>query len=181
MLSDGRMLRRAALCTYRIELRYDQQSRSACTFLVKSVEGRKKYCLNLSQRRFGTKVSAISLTSKKRRGEKITMVTAYDYPSAIHVARAEIDVILVGDSVAMVELGYETTQPVTMENMLHHAASVKRGVEFAATQKYPLLIGDMPFGAYEFEDTDIALRNAYRFVKEAGMDAVKLEVCIQDF
>jgi 3-methyl-2-oxobutanoate hydroxymethyltransferase len=122
-------------------------------------------------------VSAISLTSKKGRGEKITMVTAYDYPSAIHVVRAGIDIILVGDSVGMVELGYETTQPVTLENMLHHATSVKRGVEFAIADKYPLLIGDMPFGTYEYEDTDIALRNAYRFIKEAGMDAIKLEVC----
>ena len=122
------------------------------------------------------KVSAISLTSKKRRGHKISMVTAYDFPSAIHVARAEIDVILVGDSLAMVELGYETTQPVTVNDMIHHCAAVKRGVEFAAVENSPLLVGDMPFGTYEFEDTDIALQNAYRFVKEAGMDAVKLEV-----
>lgn len=129
-------------------------------------------------RSFATKVSGISLTSKKRRGSKITMVTAYDFPSAIHVARAGMDIILVGDSVAMVELGYETTQPVTIDNMLHHAAAVKRGVQFANVDKTPLLIGDMPFGTYEFENTDIALQNAYRFVKEAGMDAIKLEVSI---
>jgi Ketopantoate hydroxymethyltransferase len=137
------------------------------------------------------KVSAISLTSKKRKGTKITMVTAYDYPSAIHVARAGIDIVLVGDSVAMVELGFSTTQPVSMDNMIHHSIAVKRGVDFACnnysnsnstsdqqqqTNKYPLLIGDMPFGSYEYIDTDIALRNAYRFVKEGGMDAVKLEV-----
>jgi 3-methyl-2-oxobutanoate hydroxymethyltransferase len=121
-------------------------------------------------------VSALSLTSKKRRGHKISMVTAYDYPSACHVARAGIDIILVGDSVAMVELGYETTQPMTMDMMLHHCGAVKRGVDLAKCKDMPLLVGDMPFGTYEYEDTDIALRNAYRFVQEAGMDAVKLEV-----
>ena len=105
------------------------------------------------------------------------MVTAYNYPSAIHVARAGIDVILVGDSVAMVELGHETTQPVSMNDMIHHCAAVKRGVTAANVPDHePLLVGDMPFGSYEFDDTDTALRNAYRFVQEAGMDAVKLEV-----
>lgn len=104
------------------------------------------------------------------------MVTAYDYPSAIHVARAGIDVILVGDSLAMVELGHETTQPVSMAAMIHHCAAVKRGVTVANVTHPPLLVGDLPFGTYEFDDTDVALRNAYRFVKEAGMDAVKLEV-----
>jgi 3-methyl-2-oxobutanoate hydroxymethyltransferase len=121
-------------------------------------------------------VSALSLTSKKRRGHKITMVTAYDYPSAVHVSRAGIDVLLVGDSAAMVELGYETTQPMTLDQMLHFCQAVKRGVVNAGPPT-PLLVGDMPFGTYEFEDTDVALRNAYRLVKEAGMDAVKLEVC----
>jgi 3-methyl-2-oxobutanoate hydroxymethyltransferase len=104
------------------------------------------------------------------------MVTAYDYPSAVHCARAGIDIILVGDSVAMVELGYDTTQPVTMEQMVHHCQSVKRGVEQANVDILPLLVGDLPFGSYEYEDTDVALRNAYKFVKEAGMDAVKMEV-----
>jgi hypothetical protein len=128
------------------------------------------------QSRTFAKVSALSLTSKRRHGHKITMVTAYDYPAAIHVARAGIDVILVGDSVAMVELGHETTQPVTMDDMIHHCAAVKRGVDFAQAPDRPLLVGDMPFGSYEYEDTDLALRNAYRFVQEAGMDSVKLEV-----
>lgn len=126
-------------------------------------------------RRFSS-VSALSLTSKKRHGNKISMVTAYDFPSAVHVSRAGIDVLLVGDSAAMVELGFETTQPITLDQMLLHCQSVKRGVQYAGSPT-PLLVGDMPFGSYEFEDTDIALRNAYRFVKEAGMDAVKLEVC----
>ncbi|GKZ00016.1 hypothetical protein MPSEU_000955000 [Mayamaea pseudoterrestris] len=128
-------------------------------------------------RSLASKVSALSLTSKKRQGKKITMVTAYDYPSAIHVARAGIDIILVGDSVAMVELGHETTLPITLDHMLQHCMAVKRGVDQADRNKHhvPLLVGDMPFGTYEYRDTDVSLRNAYRFVKEAGMDAVKLE------
>jgi len=122
-----------------------------------------------------TKVSALSLNAKKRKGKKITMVTAYDYPSAIQVARAGMDMVLVGDSVAMVELGHETTQQLNMDHILHHSISVKRGLEFVKSGS--MLVGDMPFGSYEYQDTDIALRNAYRFVKEGGCDAVKLEVC----
>jgi 3-methyl-2-oxobutanoate hydroxymethyltransferase len=99
------------------------------------------------------------------------MVTAYDYPSALQIDRAGIDVILVGDSCAMVELGYETTQPITLDQMIHHCQAVQRGAPHR-----PLLVGDMPFGTYEFEDSDIALKNAYRMIKEGGMDAVKLEV-----
>jgi hypothetical protein len=156
------------------------ESRSISCFLqagVGSGSGQHQHDLmQHPQRRHFAKVSAISLTSKKRHGHKISMVTAYDYPSAIHVARAGIDIILVGDSVAMVELGYETTQPMTMDMMLHHCGAVKRGVQQAKGEHTPLLVGDMPFASYEFEDTDIALRNAYRFVQEAGMDAVKLEV-----
>ena len=102
------------------------------------------------------------------------MVTAYDYPSAVHVARAGMDIVLVGDSVAMVELGQETTQRLSMDQIIHHCVSVKQGLEFVKSGS--LLVGDMPFGSYEFEDTDVALRNAYRFVKEGGCDAVKLEV-----
>jgi len=101
------------------------------------------------------------------------MVTAYDFPSAAHVARAGIDMILVGDSVAMVELGHETTQNVSIDSMIHHCQSVKRGIELAGSGS--MLVGDMPFGTYEYDNTDIALENAYRFVKEAGCDAVKLE------
>jgi len=134
------------------------------------------------RRSFASKVSSLSLQSKKRRGEKITVVTAYDYPSGLHAARAGIDIVLVGDSCAMVELGHETTQPVTLDEMIHHCRAVKRGVKDSAASSAgddgctPLLLGDMPFGSYEFDDTDIALRHAYRFIKEAGMDGVKLEV-----
>ena len=98
------------------------------------------------------------------------MVTAYTTPSALHVDRAEIDILLVGDSLAMVELGMETTQGVGMDEMIHHCKAVSRGA------KYCMMVGDMPFGSYEVNDDD-ALRNAYRFVKEGGMDAVKLEGC----
>ncbi|VEU43759.1 unnamed protein product [Pseudo-nitzschia multistriata] len=126
-----------------------------------------------SRRSFASKVSALSLNAKKRKGKKITMVTAYDFPSAAHVGRAGIDMVLVGDSVAMVELGHETTQNVSIDSMIHHCQSVKRGLELADSGS--MLVGDMPFGTYEYEDTDVALRNAYRFVKEAGCDAVKLE------
>jgi len=125
-------------------------------------------------------VTTLSLNSKKRRGKKITMATAYDYPSAMHVHRANIDIILVGDSCAMVELGYETTQPMTLDQMIHHCQAVKRGVhadgdDGAGGKNKPLLVGDMVFGTYEFADLDVALQNSYKMVKEGGMDAVKLE------
>lgn len=125
-------------------------------------------------------VTTLSLASQKRRGKKITMVTAYDFPSGIHVQRANVDVILVGDSCAMVCHGHNTTQPITLDQMLHHCQAVQRGVVYGMqaskeTNERPLLVGDMPFGSYEFKDVDIALRNAYRMVKEGGMDAVKLE------
>lgn len=120
------------------------------------------------------KVTTLSVMAKKRRGQKITMVTAYDYPSAVHVDRAGIDIVLVGDSCAMVELGFENTQPITLDQMIHHCQAVKRGAP-----NRPLLVGDMPFGSYEFKDVDIALKNAYRMVKEGGMDAVKFEVCLE--
>ncbi len=114
------------------------------------------------------KVTIHALQSKKERGEPITMVTAYDYPGALLVERAGIDVLLVGDSLGMVVLGYESTVPVTMDAMIHHCQAVARGA------KSPFLIGDMPFGSYELSPQE-AVRNAVRFLKEGGMDAVKLE------
>jgi 3-methyl-2-oxobutanoate hydroxymethyltransferase len=99
---------------------------------------------------------------------KITCLTAYDYPTARLLDEAGVDVVLVGDSLGMVVLGYESTLPLTMEEMLHHAKAVRRGVHRA------LVVLDMPYGSYH---TDIAesVRNAMRFVKEAGAEAVKVE------
>lgn len=103
-------------------------------------------------------------TNKKR----ITCLTAYDYPTARLMDEAGVDVVLVGDSVAMVVLGYESTLPLTMEESLHHTKAVRRGVERA------LVVADMPFGTYQ-GDVNEALKNAVRFVKEAGAEAVKVE------
>ena len=89
------------------------------------------------------------------------MVTTYDYPSAKHVNRAGINIVLVVDSCAMVELGFETTLGITLDGMIYHCQAVKRGAP-----NRPLLVGDMPFGSYEYNDVDVALRNAYRMVKE---------------
>jgi 3-methyl-2-oxobutanoate hydroxymethyltransferase len=114
------------------------------------------------------KITTHMLRAKKERGEPITMLTAYDYPMALALERAGVDAILVGDSLGMVVLGYDNTLPVTMEEMLHHCRAVARGA------KTPHLIGDMPFMAYQASVTE-AVRNAGRFLKEAGMDAVKLE------
>jgi len=114
------------------------------------------------------KVTTHALRAKKERGEPITMLTAYDYPTALAMERAGVDAILVGDSLGMVVLGYENTLPVTMEDMLHHCKAVARGAKTAH------LIGDMPFMSYQVTPTE-AVRNAGRFLQEAGMDAVKLE------
>src|SRR6185369_8272691 len=114
------------------------------------------------------KVTIHTLRTKKERGEPITMLTAYDYPGALAVDRAGIDAILVGDSLGMVVLGYDTTLPVTMEDMLHHCKAVARGATTAH------LVGDMPFMSYQVSEAE-AVRNAGRFLQEAGMDAVKLE------
>jgi 3-methyl-2-oxobutanoate hydroxymethyltransferase len=114
------------------------------------------------------KVTTRTFLLKKQRGEIITMLTAYDYPTALAVDKAEIDSILVGDSLGMVVLGYENTLPVTMDDMLHHCRAVARGAHT------PLLIGDMPFMSYQVS-VEQAVGNAGRFLQEAGMDAVKLE------
>lgn len=114
------------------------------------------------------KLTSLELQYLKRKGQKISMVTAYDFPSGKHAEYANFDIVLVGDSLGMVVLGYDTTQPVTMEEMLHHCKAVRRG---APTR---FIVGDMPFGSYE-SNSEMALHNAYRFIKEAGMDAVKLE------
>jgi 3-methyl-2-oxobutanoate hydroxymethyltransferase len=105
---------------------------------------------------------------KKERGEPIAMLTGYDYPTALALDRVGIDAILVGDSLGMVVLGYETTVPVTMEEMLHHCRAVARGAKSA------LLIGDMPFMSYQVS-VEQAVSNAGRFLQDGGMYAVKLE------
>ncbi|MBI2757803.1 MAG: 3-methyl-2-oxobutanoate hydroxymethyltransferase [Chloroflexi bacterium] len=114
------------------------------------------------------KITTAVFRRKKERGEPITMLTAYDYPTALAEDLAGVDSILVGDSLGMVVLGYQNTLPVTMDDMLHHSKAVARGAQFA------LLIGDMPFMSYQVSAEE-ALRNAGRFLQEAGIDAVKLE------
>jgi 3-methyl-2-oxobutanoate hydroxymethyltransferase len=114
------------------------------------------------------KLTIPELVAMKRDGRKITMMTAYDAAFARLVDRAGIDILLVGDSAGMVVLGHPNTVPVTMDNMIQMAAAVSRGAS------HPILVGDMPFGSYQTGPQD-ALRNAARFMKEAGMDAVKIE------
>jgi 3-methyl-2-oxobutanoate hydroxymethyltransferase len=113
-------------------------------------------------------VTLSTLAGKKALGEPIAMVTAYDYPSAQVAEEAGVDVVLVGDSGAMTVLGYPSTVPVTLDELLMLAAAVRRGLST------PLLVGDLPFGSYEVSNEQ-AIQTAQRFVKEAGCDAVKLE------
>jgi 3-methyl-2-oxobutanoate hydroxymethyltransferase len=114
------------------------------------------------------KVTTLTFRIKKKEGQPITVMTAYDYSSALLVDKAGVDCILVGDSLGMVVLGYENTLPVTMEDMLHHSKAVSRGASNA------LLVADMPFMSYQISVNE-AVRHAGRFLQEAGMDAVKLE------
>ena len=114
------------------------------------------------------KITIHSLKSKKDKGLRISMLTAYDYPTALALDGARIDAILVGDSLGMVVLGYENTLPVSMEVMIHHCKAVARGVTGA------LLIGDMPFLSYQISEEE-AIINAGRLLQEGGMDAVKME------
>lgn len=114
------------------------------------------------------KVTVLTIQNKKERREPITMLTAYDYSSAMLVDEAGIDMILVGDSLAMVMLGLESTVSLTMDEMLHHCRAVARGA------KYTFLVGDMPFMSYQADKVE-AVRNAGRFLKEGNMEAVKLE------
>jgi 3-methyl-2-oxobutanoate hydroxymethyltransferase len=114
------------------------------------------------------KVTVPRLAEMKRDGQRIVMVTAYDYPSAQAVEEAGVDVVLVGDTAAMVVLGYDGTPPIRMDEMITMASAVRRGLDT------PLLIGDLPFGSYEASN-ERAVASAQRYVKEAGCDAVKLE------
>lgn len=114
------------------------------------------------------KVTHQDLMAKKKAGKKITMLTAYDFALGSFIDQSGIDMILVGDSLGMVVLGYDSTVPVTMDEMIHHCRAVRRGV------RYAFLVGDMPFMSYNVSQEE-AVRNAGRFLKEAGCDAVKLE------
>jgi 3-methyl-2-oxobutanoate hydroxymethyltransferase len=115
-----------------------------------------------------SKTTVVTFRDKHRRGEPLSLVTAYDFPTARAVDAAGVDGILVGDSLAMVVLGHPNTLSVTMDEMLHHAKAVSRGARGA------LLIGDLPFLSYQADEAE-AVRNAGRFLAESGMDAVKLE------
>lgn len=114
------------------------------------------------------RMTTSQIKAMKRRGEPIVMLTAYDYPSARLVEEAGVPLILVGDTLGMVVLGYDTTLPVTMEDMLHHVKAVVRGTERS------LVVADMPFMSYQTGPEE-ALRNAGRFMQEGGAQAVKLE------
>ena len=114
------------------------------------------------------KLTVASFRKMKANKEKIVMVTAYDAPGADIAAAAGVEILLVGDSLAMTALGYENTLPLTLEESLHHAAAVRRGAPGA------FVVGDMPFLSYQL-DMNEAVRNAGRYIKEAGCDAVKLE------
>src|SRR3954447_11907131 len=113
-------------------------------------------------------VTLPKLFEKKMLGEPIVMVTAYDFPSALAAEKAGVDMVLVGDSGAMTVLGYPTTVPVPLDELLVLAKAARRGL------RTPFLVGDLPFGSYEVSDEQ-AVETAFRFVKEAGCDAVKLE------
>ena len=114
------------------------------------------------------KITIATLREKKLQHQPVTCLTAYDYPSARLVDEAAIDIILVGDSLAQAMLGYENTLSVTVDEMLHHTRAVRRGV------KHAFLVADMPYGSFHVT-ADEAIRNAARFVKEGGAEAVKME------
>ena len=114
------------------------------------------------------KITTATLAERKSKRQPITCLTAYDYATARLVDEAGIDIILVGDSLAQVVLGYDSTLPVTVDEMLHHTRAVRRAV------KQALLVADMPYGSYHTSPED-AVRNASRFLKEAGAEGVKLE------
>src|SRR5664279_5127236 len=141
-------------------------TRSSCFSPDRRLTSMEKIAMSTVSALPPRKVTLLTLQAKKDRGEPITMLTAYDFPTARALDRAGVDSILVGDSLGMVVLGYDTTLPVTMEDMLHHARAVARGARVAH------LVGDMPFMSYQASVED-ALLNAGRFLKDGGMNAVK--------
>ena len=114
------------------------------------------------------KITTAVIRDMKRKGEKIAMLTAYDYPTAQILDEAGVDIILIGDTLGMVVLGYDSTLPVTMEDMIHHTKAVSRAT------KHAMVVADMPFMSYQVSAED-ALYNAGRFLQEAGAQGVKLE------
>lgn len=114
------------------------------------------------------KKTVIDFMQMKQKGEQTAWITAYDYPTALFGEQAGMDMLLVGDSLGMLVMGYDSTIPVTMEDCLAHCQSVRRGAPNT------WVIGDMPFGSYQTTDSD-AVNNAVRFIKEAGVDCIKLE------
>ncbi len=114
------------------------------------------------------KVTLPQLWEMKRSGQKITMITAYDYPTGVWAERAAIDIVLVGDSMAMTVLGYSTTLPATMAELIAHSQAVTRGC------KTPFVLGDMPYMSYQ-PSVEMAVQNAGRFMSEGGCDGIKLE------
>lgn len=114
------------------------------------------------------KASVLDFYAWKESGKKVNWITAYDYPQAVAAEQAGIDIILVGDSLGMIELGLPDTIPVTMDMCIHHCKAVRRGAPNT------FIIGDMPFGSYQASDEE-AVHNAQRFCKEAAVDAIKLE------
>lgn len=125
-------------------------------------------CQSKEEKPMGKKKTVQDFIQMKQSGEKITYLTSYDYPSAYFAEKAGMDMLLVGDSLGMVVLGYPTTVPVTMQEMLIHARAVRRGAPNT------FIIGDMPFMSYQ-ESVEQAVHNAGRFYKEAEVDAIKLE------
>jgi 3-methyl-2-oxobutanoate hydroxymethyltransferase len=114
------------------------------------------------------KITVRDIVRKKLNNQKITVLTAYDYPMAVMVDQSDVDIVLVGDSLANVVLGLDSTVGITMDQMIHHSCAVRRGVKRA------LLVGDMPFMSYHVSPKN-TIQNAGRFLKEAGVDAVKIE------
>src|SRR5882672_9130217 len=140
---------------------------------VSHIEGTApEAAMSVSREQGNGKVTVPALLQRKTDAnlstQKITCLTSYDYPTARLLDEAGVDVLLVGDSLGMVVLGYDSTLPVTIEEMLHHTRAVRRGT------KQALIVADMPFGSYHADLVE-ALRNAVRFVKEAGAEAVKVE------
>ncbi len=115
-----------------------------------------------------TKFTLPQLLEMKQSGQKITMITAYDYPTGVWAERAAIDIVLVGDSMAMTVLGYSTTLPATMAELISHSQAVTRGC------KNSFVLGDMPYMSYQ-PSIEMAVQNAGRFMSEGGCDGVKLE------